>query len=378
MQKTQKLRALLGMMALSALLVGSAQGLAAETPPAAPVDAAQGNAHPVAKPADTRIFATLGKEQITAQTFFDTFQEAMKRKYFHGKIPASEVAKFQREVGRRMVEEHLLLKEAQRLGIKPDKKKIDDVVAKVDAKYGQNPQFRDNREKMVAPLIKEMTRKELLTQLEARTRTVSDPKDSSVRTYYEINPGKFTEPQENKISMILLRVDPSAGSAAWEAARLKGEELAKRIRNGEDFASLSKEYSSDKSATKGGKMGYLHKGMLAPAAEEAIDKLAKGEITDPIMVLEGYGIFRLDDRIEAELLPYEKARKRASELLKRELGEDAWNALKEKLWAKGSVKINEELYLPLQEEPPAPADSKNTATGGAATPGTTPASASGK
>ncbi|MDP3937132.1 MAG: tetratricopeptide repeat protein [Deltaproteobacteria bacterium] len=80
---------------------------------------------------------------------------------------------------------------------------------------------------------------------------------------------------------------------------LPSEEEAKAVRaeiqDGNDFVRLARERSIDQTAAKGGDLGFFDKGDLDSEAEEAIRKLAPGEISGVVKTPGGYSIFqRLD------------------------------------------------------------------------------------
>ncbi|MFZ2541187.1 MAG: peptidylprolyl isomerase, partial [Gallionella sp.] len=187
---------------------------------------------------------------------------------------------------------------------------------------------------------------DLRGQLEQRVRNVPAPSKKKLRAYYTANPSKFTEPEQLRVSIIQLRVDPSAPD--FDAARLKAEELIKQLHAGADFAELATLYSGDaESAEQGGDMGYLHSGMLNGLAQEVVNKLKPGEISDPVGMMEGITIFKLVDRIEAKLNSFEEVEQRARELYLTDEGERAWNSLIAKLKKKTPAKVDESRYLPL-------------------------------
>ena len=68
----------------------------------------------------------------------------------------------------------------------------------------------------------------------------------------------------------------------------KAEDILKRVKNGEDFASLAKEYSQDTSATNGGDIGYSKDGELVKSFEDALKSLKNGEVY-PEVVESDYG-----------------------------------------------------------------------------------------
>lgn len=67
-----------------------------------------------------------------------------------------------------------------------------------------------------------------------------------------------------------------------------------RLNNGEDFAAIAAEVSTD-SANKdsGGDLGWFGTGVMDPAFEEATYKLNVGEISDPVQSTSGYHIIQL-------------------------------------------------------------------------------------
>ena len=68
-----------------------------------------------ALPADT--FARVGNETISMADYEMAFRTAARSKFYHGNAPEAEIAKLQREVGDRVVNDVLLAKEAARRGI---------------------------------------------------------------------------------------------------------------------------------------------------------------------------------------------------------------------------------------------------------------------
>jgi parvulin-like peptidyl-prolyl isomerase len=195
-----------------------------------------------------------------------------------------------------------------------------------------------------AALKSELEQEQLLGRLRQQVHAGVSPGEAAVRDYYRAHPEKFTEPERVRVSVILLRVDPSAPKASWDGAHAEAAQIHRRLKSGADFAELARLHSADKSAAAGGDMGYLHKGMLGSAVEQPVAKLSPGEITEPLTVLEGVAIFKLNERQPAKLEEFRQARARARELLAKDEQERAWKALVDRLRAATSIRI-EEKYL---------------------------------
>lgn len=298
------------------------------------------------------VFATVGKSIITQQEYDMAFATAARSRFYHGKPPDAAIALLQREVGDKLVANILLLREAQRRGLKPDETLVNQQLAQFEQRYRDNEQWKQARTQELPRITRQLQEGNLLRQLEKLVRDVPAPSEKQLQEFYTAHPEKFTEPERQRVAIILLKVDPSSPTEVWQQALKSGEDLTARLRGGADFAELAREHSGDSSAEQGGDMGYLHSGMLADAAQEHINKLKPGDISDPIALMEGVAIFRLTERTPPKLNSFEDVKERARNLWFTEQSDTAWKNLIAQLRKKASVHVNESRYLPL----PAPVE----------------------
>jgi parvulin-like peptidyl-prolyl isomerase len=311
--------------------------------------AATGPAGAVASPParSAAAFATVGETLISGAQYQSALAVAVRNKYYHAKPPEAELAKFQREVGDDLVNRILLLNEARRRGVQPDRDKIAATLAGYEAQYKSSPNWQANREKMLASVRPRLEEDSLLERLGTLVKSVSEPAEAVVRAYYEQHRDLFVEPEQVRLSVILLKVDPSSPQALWNSAHEEARKLHQRLRGGADFAELARLHSADRSAEKGGQMDYTHRGMLPEALHGVVDKLKEREISEPVQVLEGVVILRLDNRRAALQRPFEPVKVRAAELWRRDQAQARWSQLIAELRRATTIRIDETQYAPL-------------------------------
>jgi parvulin-like peptidyl-prolyl isomerase len=321
---------------------------------AAPATASAPSTAASAAPHDA-VFARVGGTTIALADYQRALSVAMRNKYYHAKPPEGEIARFQREVGDDVVNRVLLLAEARRRGLKPDAAKIAASVAGYDAQYKASANWQANRDKMLAAVVPQLERESLLEQLLRQVRDVPEPSEAAARSYYEQHKDLFAEPEQVKLSLILLRVDPSSPVTQWRSAEDEGRQLHAKLVGGASFAEIARLHSGDKSAPRGGQLETMHRGMLPEAVQKVIDPLAVGALSEPVRLLEGVAILRVDERKAGQQRAFGEVRARAADLWQRAEGDARWKALLAELRRATPVRIDESHYAPLRATSDKPA-----------------------
>lgn len=114
--------------------------------------------------------------------------------------------------------------------------------------------------------------------------------DAEVEKYYTEHAKEFEAPRQVRAAHVLVPVPQTGGSEAEDKARAKAADVIRRATAGEDFAKLAGELSEDPgSKSKGGDLGWISKGEMVPAFEEAAFKLDRGAISpEPVRTPFGY------------------------------------------------------------------------------------------
>jgi len=138
----------------------------------------------------------------------------------------------------------------------------------------------------------------------------SPPEEDFLREQFEAQQARFISPEQRRVSHILIEAAPDAGDADIETARQIAEDLSKRARAGEDFATLAQENSQDQgSAAEGGDLGWVETGVMVQAFENAMYELSmEAPISDPVQTGFGWHVIQLSEIRESTGMSFEEAR----------------------------------------------------------------------
>lgn len=119
--------------------------------------------------------------------------------------------------------------------------------------------------------------------------------DEDAQAYYQEHLDKYSTKEQRKVRHILIKDDQA-----------KADEILAKLKAGEDFATVAQENSEDVgSAKQGGDLGWIEKGVMDPAFEDAAFALAaKGDISEVVKSDFGYHIIQLEDENAPEAKPY--------------------------------------------------------------------------
>jgi parvulin-like peptidyl-prolyl isomerase len=312
-------------------LLAALATVAAATPPAEPNE----------RDAVPAVFATVGETVITEGEFQASLQSSIRQRYFHGQAPEADLVALRHEVMQSLIDRVLLAQEARRRGIKPEAPWVDEQLKQLETRLKSDPRWDTTRDELLADARRQLNDDSAIYQLKRQVETLPEPDAGAVQEYYRSHPDKFTTPERVHVSMILLKVEPWAPGASWEAAEREAAHLREQLQQGADFAALARLHSADPSAERGGDLGYIHRGMFSDETQGVIDGLAPGALSAPVRLLQGFALFRLDERVAPRLNEFAAAEARARALLRRERESAAWEKMRAGLRDDVKIEINE-------------------------------------
>ncbi|MDM0044571.1 peptidylprolyl isomerase [Variovorax dokdonensis] len=143
---------------------------------------------------------------------------------------------------------------------------------------------------------------------------------------------------QTKVRHILLRVDDKRSTA--QAVATLGD-FKRRIEAGTaTFEGLARDNSQDGSARDGGELGWSRPGLFVPEFEDAMNRLAKGQVSDPVVSRFGVHLIQVEDRREAKLSQAEQ-RDAARAALREKRLEEAYETWSQEVRARAYVEYRQ-------------------------------------
>ena len=279
-----------------------------------------------------RPIARVNDVVITARALNHAMEDRMPATG-HRSLSDRRLRELLREELDKLIVTELLGQEAIHRGIKATSEEIQADFEKVKKRFQSEADFnrairnRGMNADDIRHVVKQYVLIRKFTQQEIRSKLSLSEED--LRKYYDGNKEKFQIPEQIRLRVLLIKVDPSGLSQDWEAARVKAEELMNRAKNGEVFESLVLQYSDDEATRRnGGDTGLTHKGRLPfRELESHAFSVEVGEVGDPVRSLYGYVIFKVEEKKPPRLLRFSELnqdllrRERQSSLVNKRIGE---------------------------------------------------------
>ncbi len=195
------------------------------------------------------------------------------------------------------------------------------------------------------------------------------PSEIEVRKAYDTNKAALLVPKQYRLAQIFIGLPANADKATTDKARARLDTVRNNLRqSGADFAAVARAESDEKtSAERDGEIGWMTEAQIQPEIRPSVVGLAKGAISEPIQLADGWHILKTLDTKEAYTPTFEAVRSQLEQQLRAQRAKADRAAYVATLLKENPVAINE---LALTEVVP-PAERP------AATPAAQPAAAKG-
>jgi peptidyl-prolyl cis-trans isomerase SurA len=228
----------------------------------------------------------------------------------------------------------LQLQEASKIGITASEEDINKAIEGIKKKYSLSDEqlrvviqnegytFEQYKKKLAEQII--IGR---LVDQEIKSKIIISEQDIDS---YLVQNKEFLQSEGFNISHIFLKASQDKKEVedrAWE--------IYKKIRSGESFSDLARQYSEDKSARTGGELGFIKKSDLSEEFLNILSKMQVGDISEPFWSRSGIHIIKLNERREF------KNQQDLRESIKKRLSEERLEK-EYKQWVKG---LRERAYI---------------------------------
>lgn len=194
----------------------------------------------------------------------------------------------------------------------------------------ENTLRKKKEEKYIPKLIEELKKNAVITK-NFDLLKVEEPTDSELQQYYNLNKDEYRQPQRVKIQQIKIKIDADTPE---EEAKMKAEEALVKLRSGETFETVARQFSDEEYAEDGGKApDYIAKGSLGEEFDAQVFSLYKGRTSDVFKAGDSYYIVKLLDKKGEEQRSFYEVREQVKEAV-----------IKEKLKSQLEINKNEALF----------------------------------
>ena len=156
-----------------------------------------------------------------------------------------------------------------------------------------------------------------------------------IETFYRENKDKFF--QEDGVHLRLIQLSRTNGETDADLSA-KSVAILARVKAGEKFEDLAKEFSSDSRRGKGGDWGWMKKSDLKKEFSEPLFTLKKNELSNLILLPEGGFLLFVEDRKYAGIQSIDEVRDQIERMLQQQMSRANTERWLERLRRNGYVK----------------------------------------
>jgi peptidyl-prolyl cis-trans isomerase SurA len=279
-----------------------------------------------------RVVAVVNKEVITWSELYKTMEYESSEQVKH--MTDAERAKIfkenEAEFLDRLIDMRLQIQEANNLGLTVSAEEVAEAVGNIKKKYSLTDKgFEESlgKEGMTFEEYKKKLSDQMLishfVNKQIRQKVVVSGED--VNKYLEASGESAIAEESFRIRQIFMKIPKD--EQGMKPVEEKAAMIMERLRAGEDFSLLAKEYSEDASAKLGGDLGSVKKNLMAKEFIEVLSSMKAGDVSRPFWTGTGLHIIKLEEKVSARTLDEMR------EAIRRRLTEEQFSE-KYKSWLK--------------------------------------------
>jgi peptidyl-prolyl cis-trans isomerase C len=211
-----------------------------------------------------------------------------------------------------LIDNQLLFQESRKRGYSADELTVEKRYQEVRDQFSNDEDFAAALGQMqyTEKSFKEAVERRLVleTLIENDIAAGITVSDEEALQYYEKNPAQFVQPKQIRARHILIIVKDQNDEQQKKEAFEKITMVQQKLKDGEDFAALAKEFSEGPSNEQGGDLGFFQPGQMVKPFEDAAFALEVGEVSDVVETRFGYHLIEVTDIRPEVSVPFEYAK----------------------------------------------------------------------
>jgi len=261
---------------------------------------------------------------VITQKEFDIELNQVKRKVSQGRQAVSDakLEKIKNDILENLINRELLYQQSQKKGVVIEEKIVEDYLSSLKQKFPNQEEYEK--------ALKDFSISENGLKLKVKMgyaiqnfidKQIADKvavSEKESKTFYDVHPEFFKQPERVKASHILIKLDPNAEESKKASAKEKIENIQKKLKEGKDFTALAREFSEGPSKDNGGDLGFFTRGQMVPPFEDAAFSLKTGEVSDLVVTRFGYHLIKVTEKAAAQTIKFEDAKEKIVQHLKQE------------------------------------------------------------
>lgn len=248
---------------------------------------------------------------------------------------------FRRQVLDKLIQEAILLNEANRLKIEADDDELKKALKLQSGGLDQKEYLEKLASRGISRKAWHRAQQNRLTIEKLIQKEVFDRvpiSEENIAAYYRKNIHEFMQPTQFRARQIIVDT------------RELAEEIVAKLKKGGDFAELAREHSLSPDSKRGGDLGYFDASTYPEVFAEACQKLEIGGTSGVVATDYGYQIFQLLDRREPRQKTLEDVAPSIRHTLAEERGESAFEKWFENLKKRSNISINKDALAEVRLE----------------------------
>lgn len=174
---------------------------------------------------------------------------------------------------------------------------------------------------------------------------IAEPTETEIEVFFILHREEYMTPEARRVVHALVYVPPSATREEWQRAEVRAADLSAGVSGGEitllDAAQSLLEELPPTLRDQVGDIGFVHRGSLQAAIDEAVFGAEPGSVTGPIMTIYGFHVMQVIATRPPQPLDLADVRAAVAGRMKAEQRHRAMEGFEDQLLEESEIEVGE-------------------------------------